>query len=115
LADGVLSTIAHTYKFNLSSEIGERIQHYELLVDIASLLKVVDKKITWFTRLDVLILIYHYFFFTTNSLAHQPTTSQYLQPLALQSLVLIAPPIHCLLSEYASGMKASVKFSQDVY
>jgi hypothetical protein len=90
LADGVLSTIAHTYKSNLSSEIGEQIQHYELLVDIASLLKVVDKKITWFTRLDVLILIYHYFFFTTNSLAHQPTTSQYLQPLALQCLVVLA-------------------------
>jgi len=57
----------------------------------------------------------HQFFFTTNSLGGQPTTSQYFQPLAQQTLALAATAIHCALSDYASGKKATVMFSQDEY
>ena len=60
-------------------------------------------------------LIYHHSFFTANSLGHQPTTSQYFQPLTLQPLALAAAAIHCMLSQYDSGIKATVMFSQDVY
>jgi hypothetical protein len=73
-----------------------------------------DKK-SWFTPMEVLDFIYHQFFFTANSLGHQPTTSQYFQPLTLQTLALAAAAIHCELSEYASGQKATVMFSQDKY
>jgi len=65
--------------------------------------------------MEVFDLIYHQFFFTANSLECQPTTSQYFQPLASQTLVLAATAIHCALSEHASGKKATVKFSQDEY
>jgi hypothetical protein len=62
--------------------------------------------------MEVHNLIYHQFFFSTNSLGRQPTTSQYSQPLAPQTLALAAATIHCALSEYASGKKATVMFSQ---
>jgi len=48
-----------------------------------------------------------------NSLGRQPTTSQYFQPLAPQTLALAAAAIHCALSEYTSGKKATGMFSQD--
>jgi hypothetical protein len=60
-------------------------------------------------------LIYHEFFFTANSLGRQPTTSQFFQPLASQTLALVAAAIPCALSEYATGKKVTVMFSQDEY
>jgi len=63
--------------------------------------------------MEVLDLIYHLFFFTTNILGRQPTTSQFLQPLTPQTLALVAAAIHCVLSEYATGKKVTVMFSQD--
>jgi len=65
--------------------------------------------------MEVLELIYHQFFFTENSLVCQPTTSQYFQPLTPQTLALTAAAIHCVLSQSASGKKATVMFSQDEY
>ena len=53
--------------------------------------------------------------FTANSLVRQPTTSRFFQPLAPQTLVLAAAANHCSLSEYASGKKVTVIFSQDEY
>jgi hypothetical protein len=40
-------------------------------------------------------------------------TFQYFQPLTPQTLALAAAPIQCVLSEYPSGKKATVRFSQD--
>jgi len=65
--------------------------------------------------MEVLDLIYHLFFFTTNSLECQHTTLQYFQPLALQTLALAAEATLYALSEYNSGKKATVMFSQDEY
>jgi len=65
--------------------------------------------------MEVLDLIYYQFFFTANSLGFQPTTSQHFQPLTPQTLALAAAAIHCALSQYASGKKATVMFSQDEY
>jgi hypothetical protein len=65
--------------------------------------------------MEVLDLIYHQFFFTANSLGRQPTTSQFFQPLTPQTLALVAAAIHCALSEYATGKKVTVMFSQDEY
>jgi hypothetical protein len=100
---------------DVGSETELRIKVKELLFDDAYLSKVVDDKKSWFTRMEVLDLIYHQFFFTANSLGRQPTTSQYFQPLAPQTLALAAAAIHCALSEYTSGKKATVMFSQDEY
>jgi hypothetical protein len=60
-------------------------------------------------------LIYHQFFFTTNSLGRQPTTSRFFQPLTPQTLVHVAAAIHCVLSEYATVKKVTVMISQDEY
>jgi len=49
--------------------------------------------------MEVLDLIHHQLSFTAHSLGHQPTTSQYFQPLALHTLALAAAAIHCALSE----------------
>jgi hypothetical protein len=65
--------------------------------------------------MEVLDLIYHQFVFMANSLGHQPTTSQYFQPLASQTLALVAVAIHCALSEYATAKKATDMLSQDEY
>ena len=81
----------------------------------AYLSKVIDDNKSWFTRMEVLDLIYHQFFFIANSLGRQPTTSQFFQPLTPQTLALVAAAIHCTLSEYATGMKVTVMFSQDEY
>jgi len=85
------------------------------MFDDAYLSKVVDDKKSWSTQMDILDLIYHQFFLTANSLGRQPMTSQYFQPPAPQTLALAAVAIHCALSEYASGKKATVMFSQDEY
>jgi len=87
----------------------------ELLFANAYLSKVVDDKMLWFTQMEVLDFIYAQFLFTTNSLERQPTTLQYFQPPAPLTLALAATAIHCVLSEYASGKKATVMFSQNEY
>jgi hypothetical protein len=53
--------------------------------------------------MEVLDLIYHQFFLSANRVGRQPTTSQYFQPLAPQTLALAATSIYCALSEYVSG------------
>ena len=108
-------TVVCSHRLDFGSETELWIKVKELLFDNAYLSKVVDDDKSWFTGMEVLDLIHHQFFFTTNSLGHQPTTSQYFQPLALQTLVLAATAIHCVLSECASQKKATVMFSQDEY
>jgi hypothetical protein len=56
----------------------------ELLLDDAYLSKVVNDKTSWFTQMEVLHHIYYQCFFTTNSLEHQATTVEDLQPLTPQ-------------------------------
>jgi len=115
LVDGARPTVVRSYGLDVGSETELRIMVKELLFDDAYLSKVIDDKKSWFTRMEVHDLIYHQFFFTANSLGRQPTASQYFQPLAPQTLVLAAAAIHCALSEFASGKKATVMFSQDEY
>jgi len=115
LADGACQTVVQSYQLHVGSETELRIKVEDLLIDEAYRSMVVDDKNSWFTRMEVLDLIYHKFFFAANSLGCQPTTSQYFQPLAPQTLALAAAAIHCALSEYASGKKATVMFSQDEY
>jgi len=50
------------------SETELRIQVKELLFDDAYLSKVIDDKKAWFTRMEVLDLIDHQFFYIANSL-----------------------------------------------
>jgi hypothetical protein len=100
---------------DFESETELRIQVKELLFDDAYLSKVIDDNKSWFTRMEVLDLIYHQLFFTANRLGRQPTTSQFFQPLAPKTLALVAATIHCALLEYATGKKVTVMFSQDEF
>jgi len=100
---------------DLPSETELQNQVKELLFDDAYLLKVINDEKSWFTQMEVLDLIYHQFFCTTNSLGRQPSTSQFFQPLTPQTLALVAAAIHCALSEYATGRKVTVMFSQHKY
>jgi hypothetical protein len=100
---------------DLGSETDLRIQVKKLLFEDAYLSKVIDDKKAWFTRMEVLYLIYHHFFFTANSLGWQPSTLQFFQRLTPQTLALVAAAIHFALSEYATGKKVTVMFSQDEY
>ena len=115
MADGACRTVIRSYWLDVGSGTELRIKVKELLFDDANLLKVVDDMKSWFTQTEMLDLIYHQFFFTANSLGCQPITTQYFQPLAPQTLALAAAAIHCALSEYASGKKAMLMFSQDEY
>ena len=103
MADGARQTIVRSCWFDLGSETELRIQVKELVFDDAYLSKVINDKKAWFTRMEVLDLIYHQFFFTANSLGRQPTTLQFFQPLTPQTLALVAAAIHCVLYEYATG------------
>jgi hypothetical protein len=87
----------------------------ELLFDHAYLSKVVDEKKSWFTRMEVVDLIYHQSFFTANSLGCQSTTSQYVKPLTWHTLALAASAIRFALSEYSGGQMATVMFCHDKY
>ena len=100
---------------DLRSETELQIQVKELLFDNAYLSMVVVDKKSWFTRMEVLDLIYDQVFFPANGLGREPTTSQYFQPLTPQTLAVVAMAIHCVLSEYATGKKATVMISQDEY
>jgi hypothetical protein len=85
-------------ELNLLSETDLRIQVKELLFDDSYLSKVGDDKKSLFTRMEMLDHIYQQFFFIANCLGRQPTTSsQYFQPIALQTLVVVATAIHCAL------------------
>ena len=114
-ADGARRTVVCSYRLDVGSGTELRIKVKELLFDDAYLSKVVADKKSWFTRMEVLDLIYHQFFFTANSLGRQPTTSQHFQLRAPQTLALAAAAIHCVLSEYTSGKKATDMFSEDEY
>jgi len=116
LGDGARGTVVQCHRFDVGSETEHRIMVMDLLCDDAYLSKVVDDKKLWFnTGMEVLDLIYQQFFLSANSLGHQPTTSQYFQPLASQTLALAAAAIHCALSDYASAKTAKVLFFQDNY
>jgi len=104
-----------SYWLVVGSETELQIQVREILFDHAYLSKVIDDKKSWFTQMEVLDSFYHQYFFTANSLGWQPTTSQFVQPLSLQMLALVAASIHCALSEYATGKKVMVMFSQNEY
>jgi len=53
---------------DLGSETELEIQVQELLFDDTYLSKVIEDMKFWFTRMDVLCLIYHQFFFTADIL-----------------------------------------------
>jgi hypothetical protein len=115
LADGACQTVVRTYRVDVGSVTEPQMKVKELRFDDAYLSKVVNDKKSWFIQMEVLDLIYHQLFFTTNSLWRQSTTSHNFQPLAPQTLAPAAAAIHFVLSEYASGKKAMVMFSQDEY
>jgi hypothetical protein len=115
LADGARRTVVRSYRLNLGYETEFRIKAKEILFDDAYLSKVVDDRKTWFTGIEVLELIYPQFLYSANSLRCQPTSSQYLQPLATQTSSPAATAIYCALAKYTSGKEAMVMFSQDEY
>jgi hypothetical protein len=61
LADGARRTVIRSKQLDLRSETELRIQVKELLLDDACLSKVVEDKKSWFTRMEVLDLIYQQF------------------------------------------------------
>lgn len=86
-----------------------------ILLDEAYLSKVTDDQKSEFTRMEVLDLIYHQFLFNTNSLRRQPTISQCIQHLTLQTLARMAAAIGCTLLDYGSGKMVTIMISQDEY
>jgi len=113
--DGACWTIVHSYRLDSESETELRIQVKEILFDDAYLSKVIDDKKSWFTWMEVFDLLYDQYFFTANSLGRQPTISQLFQPLTWQTLALVFTAIHGALSEYTTGKKVTVMFSEDKY
>jgi len=100
---------------DLGSETELRIQLKELKLPDAYVSKDINDNMTWFMQMELLDTIYHQFFFTAKSLGQQLTTLQFFQPLSPQTLALVAPAIHCVLSEYATGKKVTVMFSPGEY
>jgi len=115
MADGACLPIVCSYELDLRSETELQIQVKEILLDDAYLSKVIDDKKLWFMRMEVLDLNYHQLFLTASNLRYQPTTSQYFQPLTPLTLARVVAAIHCALSDYSSGKKATVMFSQNEY
>jgi len=97
------------------SHTDHRIQVKEVLLDNTYISKVIGDKKLWFTKLEVLELICHRFFYTTNCLGWQPTAFQLFQTLTLQTVPLAPTAIHCVLSEYATWKKNIFLFVQNEY
>jgi len=95
---------------HLESETELRTQVLKLQFNNAHLSGVVDDKKSFFSQMEMLDLIDCQFFFTTNSLRHQLTASQFVQPLAPWTLLLVATTIHCALSESATGKTVAVMY-----
>jgi hypothetical protein len=115
LDDGAHQTVFHGYQLNLLSVIEVQIRVKKPLCDDADCSTVVDDKKILFTPMQVIDLIWHKFIFTANTLEHQQTTSQHFQPPTPLALALVATALYCVLSEYPTGQKATVMFSQDNY
>jgi hypothetical protein len=115
LADRVRQTVVYCSGLDADSRTEHQIKVKELLFDNVYISKVIHHNQSWFTQLEVPDLTLHQVFCTINCFVRQPSTSMYFQPLAPPTLVWAAAAIHCVLSEYASGMKATVMFSQDEY
>ena len=115
MAEWVCRISVLSYRLDLRSETDLRIQGSKLLFGDVYLSKIIDDKKAWFTRMEVLDLINRQFFFTTDSLGRQLTTSLFFQPLSLQTLALVAAAIDCALTESATGKTVTVMFSQDEY
>jgi len=113
--DGAHCTVILCYRLHFCSDSELPILDNKHLFDNSYPSEVVDDEKSWFIQMEVLDVIYYQSFFPANSLGHQLTTSQYFQPLAPLTLALAAAAIHCVRSEYASGKKATVVFSQDEY
>jgi len=102
LADVARRTTVRRYRLDAGSETELQIYVEELLFDNAYLSEIIHDRKSWFVRMEVLDSIYHQFFFTAKSFGRQPTTLQFFQPLAPQTLPLEAAAIRCWLSVYAS-------------
>ena len=63
----------------------------------------------------MLDLLYNQFVFTANTLGRHATTSQFFQPLTLQTSALVAAAIYCVFSKYATRNEITVMLSQDEY
>jgi len=115
LADAARGMVDPSYRLDLRSETELRIQYKEFRFENAYLSMVINDEKSWFTWMEMLDLINHQIFLTANSFRQQPTTSPCFQPLAPQTLALVATAIRCALSEHATGKKVTVTFSQDEY
>jgi len=78
------------------------IEAKSLLFDDTKLSMVMDENIVSFTEMDVLHLIHHLFLSSITSLQCQPTTSEFIHPVDMESLALPTTTVHCTLSEYAT-------------
>jgi len=103
-------TVDWSYWSDLHCGIELQIHVKELLFDNANRSKVMDDKTSSFTRMEVRDLIYYQFCYTATSLGRQGKTSQYFEPLGPWTLAVAVAAIHCVLSEYGSGKKTTVRF-----
>ena len=114
LVDMTRQTIVHSSWLNwIDSELHILVK--ELLFDFSFLSQVVEDNESRFARMDIHDLICYQLFFSANGLGHQPTTLQFFQLVAPQTLPLAATTRNCVLSEYSIWKMASDKCSQDEY
>jgi len=115
LADGAFETVVCNKLWTFGFKTNGQIQIIELLIDDAYLSKFVQDMNWWFTRLEILDLIYNLFCTSTNILGYYSTSSQFCRYLALQTSAWSTAILHCILHKHTIGKKAMVMFSQHKY
>jgi hypothetical protein len=115
LAEAARRTVVGSYRLDIHSQEELKYQVVHLLAEDSYMMKIVADKKAWFTRFEILDLIYHIFFFTVNSLGRLPHTAKYFDPVSPWTLAIAAAAIHCALSDYEQGTKVTTNFAQEDY
>ena len=108
-------TVGGSYHFDIRSQEELKYQVTQLLAEDSYMMKIVGDKKAWFTRFEILDLIYHIFFFTVNSLGWLPYRAKYFDPASPWTLAIAAAAIHFALSDYEHGTKVTTNFAQEDY
>jgi hypothetical protein len=115
LAKAARRTIVGSYHLDIHSQKDLEYQIAHLLDEDSYMMNIIGDKKAWFTRFDILDLIYHIFFFTVNTSGQVPHTAKYFDLVSPWTLAIAAAAIHCALSDYEHGTKVITNITQDDY
>jgi hypothetical protein len=97
LPEAAWCTVVGHYHLDIDLQKYLKYQIMHLLDEDIYMMKIVRNKKAWFTRVDMLDLIYNIFFFMVNSLGQLPHTAKSIDLVSPWLLAVAVIAIHCAL------------------